>query len=172
VTVTTFSRRLRSVAKDAGRFEILRVVCRTFGACSDVVGISRRRPRVRLLPPSDSAATYVVPLLAALPLIVQRSLPGSKLVPYDPRPVALPETIAKLLQAAAKLKTSGSGNEANTKALLIEPLIAALGWDPVDLDVVEREVKVFEGTFLDYALKLDGQPRVYVEAKGLTSIRR
>ncbi len=88
------------------------------------------------------------------------------MVPYDPRPVALPETIAKLLQAAAKLKTSGSGNEANTKALLIEPLIAALGWDPVDLDVVEREVKVL-GTFLDYALKLDGQPRVYVEAKGL-----
>jgi hypothetical protein len=40
------------------------------------------------------------------------------------------------------------GNEANTKALLIEPLIASLGWDPVDLDAVEREVKVFEGTFL------------------------
>ena len=92
---------------------------------------------------------------------------GSELVTYDPRPVALPETIAKLLQTAAKLKTSGAGNEANTKALLIEPLIAALGWDPVDLDAVEREVKVFEGTFLDYALKLDGTPRVYVEAKGL-----
>jgi hypothetical protein len=26
---------------------------------------------------------------------------------------------------------------------------------------------VFEGTFLDYALKLDGKPRVYVEAKGV-----
>ena len=32
---------------------------------------------------------------------------------------------------------------------------------------VEREVKVYDGTFLDYALKLDGTPRVYVEAKGL-----
>jgi predicted transport protein len=81
--------------------------------------------------------------------------------------VALPDTIPKLVDTAAKLKSSGSGNEANTKALLIEPMIAALGWDPVDLDTVEREVKVFEGTYLDYALKLDGKPRVYVEAKGL-----
>lgn len=73
-----------------------------------------------------------------------------------------------MLQTAAKLRASGAGNEANTKALLIEPLIAALGWDPVDLDAVEREVRVFEGTFLDYALKLDGEARVYVEAKGLS----
>jgi hypothetical protein len=81
--------------------------------------------------------------------------------------VALVETIPHLLQTAAKLKASGSGNEANTKALLIEPMIAALGWDPADLDSVEREVKVFEGTFLDYALKLHGKARMYVEAKGL-----
>src|SRR4051794_21537729 len=46
-------------------------------------------------------------------------------------------------------------------------MIAALGWDPVDLDMVEREVKVYEGTYLDYALKVDATPRVYVEAKGL-----
>lgn len=81
--------------------------------------------------------------------------------------MALPDAIPKLMQTAAKLKAGGSGNEANTKALLIEPMMAALGWDPVDLDAVEREVKVFEGTFLDYALKLDGKPRVYAEAKGL-----
>jgi predicted transport protein len=81
--------------------------------------------------------------------------------------VALGGTIPQLLQTAAKLKAGGSGNEANTKALLIEPMIAALGWDPGDLDSVEREVKVFEGTFLDYALKLDSTARVYVEAKGL-----
>src|SRR4051794_37838230 len=46
-------------------------------------------------------------------------------------------------------------------------MIASLGWDPIDLDMVEREVKVFEGTYLDYSLKLDGVPRLYVEAKGL-----
>ena len=81
--------------------------------------------------------------------------------------MALADTITKLVATAAKLKASGAGNEANTKALLIEPMIASLGWDPVDLDMVEREVKVFEGTYLDYALKLDGVPRLYVEAKGL-----
>jgi hypothetical protein len=81
--------------------------------------------------------------------------------------VALVDMLPKLLQTAASLKASGAGNEANTKALLIEPMIAALGWDTTDLNAVEREVKVFEGTFLDYALKLDGEPRLYVEAKGL-----
>ncbi|MBV9193898.1 MAG: type I restriction enzyme HsdR N-terminal domain-containing protein [Solirubrobacterales bacterium] len=81
--------------------------------------------------------------------------------------MALPDAIAKLRVTASALAASGSGNEANTKALLIEPLIAALGWDPTDLSVVEREVKVFEGTFLDYALKLEDEARLYVEAKGL-----
>src|SRR4051812_42559551 len=81
--------------------------------------------------------------------------------------MALPDTIAKLLGTTGELQHSGAGNEANTKALLIEPLIAALGWNPIDLDVVEREVKVFEGTYLDYALKVEGKPRVYVEAKGI-----
>ncbi len=81
--------------------------------------------------------------------------------------MALSDTITKLVETSAKLKASGVGNEANTKALLIEPLLASLGWDPVDLDMVEREVKVFEGTYLDYALKADGTARLYVEAKGL-----
>lgn len=81
--------------------------------------------------------------------------------------MALTDTIPKLLGVATRLKADGAGNEANTKALLIEPLIAALGWDPTDLSRVEREVKVYEGTFLDYALKLDGVPRLYIEAKGI-----
>ncbi|MGI8512772.1 MAG: DUF5655 domain-containing protein [Solirubrobacteraceae bacterium] len=79
----------------------------------------------------------------------------------------LDDTVTATLATAEKLKASKSNNEANTKALLIEPMLGALGWDPGDLDAVEREVKVFEGTFLDYALKLGGEPRVYVEAKGV-----
>lgn len=78
------------------------------------------------------------------------------------------ETIPKALTAAEKLKTSSAVNEANTKAHVIEPLLLALGWDPLDIDSVDREVKVYDGTFLDYALKLAGTPRVYVEAKGLS----
>ena len=81
--------------------------------------------------------------------------------------MALPETITAVLATAEKLKASTASNEANTKALLIEPLLGALGWSPADLDVVEREVKVFDGTFLDYALKVAGGSRIYVEAKAI-----
>ena len=56
---------------------------------------------------------------------------------------------------------------ASPPPLLIEPILASLGWDPLDLDAVEREIKVFDGTFLDYSLKVEGHARVYVEAKAL-----
>jgi predicted transport protein len=82
--------------------------------------------------------------------------------------VSLTGSLGRLLATATKLKAS-AGNEANTKALLIEPLMAALGWDPVDLDQVEREYRVFDGTRLDYALKIDGKPRLFLEAKALGS---
>lgn len=81
--------------------------------------------------------------------------------------MALPETISDVLATATKLKASTAANEANTKVLMIEPLLGALGWNPTDLDVVEREVKVFDGTFLDYALKVIGEPRLYIEAKSI-----
>jgi predicted transport protein len=81
--------------------------------------------------------------------------------------VALADAIPKALAAVAKLKASGTANEANTKALAIEPMIVALGWDMTDIDTVDRELKVFDGTFLDYALKVSGAPRLYVEAKSV-----
>jgi predicted transport protein len=51
--------------------------------------------------------------------------------------------------------------------LLIEPMLRALGWDTTDLSQVEREHRVFDNTSLDYALKIDGEPRLFVEAKGV-----
>jgi predicted transport protein len=77
------------------------------------------------------------------------------------------DTIPKALRAVDKLKAHSAVNEANTKAHVIEPLLSSLGWDPLDIDSVDREVRVYDGTFLDYALKLSGAPRIYVEAKGL-----
>jgi predicted transport protein len=82
--------------------------------------------------------------------------------------MSLTATLEQLLSTATKLKSS-AGNEANTKALLIEPLLAALGWDTADLDQVEREYRVFDGTLLDYALKIDGKPRLFLEAKAIGS---
>lgn len=74
-------------------------------------------------------------------------------------------TISELLKKADQW---GSDlNEANTKALLIEPLLAALGWDVYDLDTVTREYRVYDNTLIDYALKVGGKPRLFVEAKPL-----
>ena len=56
-------------------------------------------------------------------------------------------------------------NEANTKALLIEPVLSALGWDVLDLDSVTREYKVYDGTFLDYALLVGAKALLFCEAK-------
>lgn len=61
----------------------------------------------------------------------------------------------------------GGINEADTKALFIEPMLGALGWDVHDLDAVNREYRVYDGTKLDYALKTDNKPRLFVEAKPL-----
>jgi len=76
--------------------------------------------------------------------------------------VGLVEELRKVLAAE-----SPAGNEANAKALLIEPMLAALGWDVTDVDHVVREWRVFDNTALDYALKIDDAPALYVEAKGL-----
>jgi predicted type IV restriction endonuclease len=80
--------------------------------------------------------------------------------------MALAQTVEQALQTAGKLKASG-GNEANTKALLIEPMLSALGWDTTDVDQVEREYRVYDKTALDYALKIDDELRLFIEAKAV-----
>jgi hypothetical protein len=80
--------------------------------------------------------------------------------------MGLAQTVEQALKTASKLKTSG-GNEANTKALLIEPMLSALGWDTTDVDQVEREYRVYDNTALDYALRIDDELRLFVEAKAV-----
>ncbi len=77
------------------------------------------------------------------------------------RMTALERVIAEVLARTQR----GSMNESNTKVLLVEPILEALGWDTKDLDCVTREHKVFDGTFLDYALVVDSTPALFVEAK-------
>lgn len=86
---------------------------------------------------------------------------------YDPPMPAPSSAIEKALHNAERLRQANSANEANTRALVIEPVLAALGWDPGDLSQVDREYCVYDGTFLDYALKIDGAPRLFLEAKAL-----
>jgi len=81
---------------------------------------------------------------------------------------ALPDVVQSVIAKAAALKAAGAAaNEANTKAHLIEPILRALDWNMDDFSEVDREFKVFDGTFLDYALRVDGSPKLFVEAKVL-----
>lgn len=59
-------------------------------------------------------------------------------------------------------------DEQNTKRKIIEPLIELLGWDILSTDVeLEYSVQMGSGTKkVDYALKLEDTPVVFVEAKG------
>lgn len=59
-------------------------------------------------------------------------------------------------------------NEENTKAILIDPILRALGWNLEDLEEVQREYKVKrQDRPMDYALFRDREPVLIVEAKAL-----
>ncbi|WP_345048312.1 hypothetical protein [Streptomyces rameus] len=58
--------------------------------------------------------------------------------------------------------------EQNTKAGLIEPVIAALGWDVLDPEEVHREYRRrTTDNPVDYALILRRMPRLFIEAKAI-----
>ena len=58
--------------------------------------------------------------------------------------------------------------EQNTKAMLIGPVLEALGWDIRDWDEVHREYRGKSADSpVDYALKIMRTPRLFLEAKGL-----
>ncbi|MFF2326747.1 MULTISPECIES: hypothetical protein [unclassified Streptomyces] len=58
--------------------------------------------------------------------------------------------------------------EQNTKAGLIEPVIAALGWDVLDPEEVHREYRRrTTDSPIDYALILMRMPRLFIEAEAV-----
>lgn len=59
-------------------------------------------------------------------------------------------------------------NEQNTKAALIDPILAALGWDLQSIDEVQREYhRKPQDNPVDYGLFLNATPRLFAEAKSL-----
>jgi len=78
---------------------------------------------------------------------------------------ALAEIAIKAKRLMAKSEQVG---EENTKAVLIEPILQALGWNTHDLDEVRREFryKSVENP-VDYALFVSARPRLFLEAKSL-----
>jgi len=77
----------------------------------------------------------------------------------------LPSLTVKAKRLLAK---NGQVGEENTKAVLVEPMLQALGWDIHDLEEVQREFRYKpQGNPVDYALLVSGKPRLFVEAKSL-----
>lgn len=85
-----------------------------------------------------------------------------------PRSV-LHEALAKARIRIEELRGRGDRvSEQDTKAILIDPVLAALGWHLDELDEVRREYRATgQDNPVDYALLDFGQPRLFVEAKAL-----
>jgi len=71
-------------------------------------------------------------------------------------------------RSSSLIESSPQMDEENTKRKVIEPLIDLLGWDILSADVeLEYSVQMGSGTKrVDYALKIEETPAVFVEAKG------
>jgi predicted transport protein len=71
------------------------------------------------------------------------------------------------LQAKYKRHQRSSLKEYPTRAIFIDTLLRALGWDVRDPDEVELEYPTIDGKSVDYALKVNKQPVALLEAKAL-----
>jgi predicted transport protein len=54
-----------------------------------------------------------------------------------------------------------------TRRIFIDPLLEALGWDVEDPDEAELEYPTIDGKSVDYALKINRKPVLFIEAKPL-----
>jgi Restriction Enzyme Adenine Methylase Associated/Type I restriction enzyme R protein N terminus (HSDR_N) len=79
----------------------------------------------------------------------------------------LADTVGKVRARIQQIRERGETiGEQDTKATLIEPILAALGWRLEELDDVRREYKYKSpDNPVDYALFVLRQPRLFVEAK-------
>jgi hypothetical protein len=82
---------------------------------------------------------------------------------------SLTSVLPKLRKRIQKIQIRNENiEEQNTKAALIDPLLAALGWDVEDIDEVSREYRrKSQDNPVDYALFMLRSSRLFVEAKGL-----
>lgn len=84
----------------------------------------------------------------------------------------LAEAVGKVRGRIERLRERGeSVTEQDTKRILIEPVLAALGWRLEDLDDVRSEYRRKpQDNPVDYALLVYGEPCLFVEAKTLSNV--
>lgn len=77
------------------------------------------------------------------------------------------EVLSQVRDAAVSYHVTLTRNEAATRAVLVDPVLRALGWDTADTNMVEVE-KTFGASRVDYALyDHSNEVRIIVEAKQL-----
>jgi len=83
----------------------------------------------------------------------------------------LRETLIKVRARIEELRERGDRpSEQDTKAVLIDPVLAALGWRLDEFEDVRREYRAKpQDNPVDYALTVFGQPRLFVEAKAYST---
>jgi predicted transport protein len=59
------------------------------------------------------------------------------------------------------------GNSGNTRALLIEPMLSALGWDTTDLGQVVRDWPLNEVISIAYSLRIADESAMLIQARGV-----
>ena len=80
---------------------------------------------------------------------------------------AVRDVLPVIRERIANLQGQGI-NEMSSRAVLINPMLKALGWDNEDLDQVQQEYDFQPSDNpVDYALMEGGKPSLYVEAKAL-----
>jgi hypothetical protein len=79
----------------------------------------------------------------------------------------LKNTLIQVREAARVYSRALQNNEAATRAVLIDPLLRALGWDTGNPFMVEVESKISQSRF-DYALQdMNAETQIIVEAKSV-----
>ncbi len=81
----------------------------------------------------------------------------------------LSDVLMQIKNSASQYRTTLTKNEAATRAVLVDPILRALGWDIANTNMVEVE-KTHNNVRADYALYDTNQlPKIIVEAKSLGS---
>lgn len=79
----------------------------------------------------------------------------------------LSEVLIQIQESANLYRTTLTRNESATRAVLVDPILRALGWDTANTNMVEVE-KTMNNVRADYALyDSNAIPRIIVEAKAL-----
>lgn len=77
-------------------------------------------------------------------------------------------TVASLQEKLDKLRGTQL-REYATRVIFIDPLMHTLGWDVRDPDETELEYALPNGQMVDYAMKLDGELCLFVEARSFNN---